>query len=147
MRNLIAAYALASTWAQQTNTTAAPSALEQCAMQKGCSLNDLDCRAACAGVPNPSTMQVNATNNCVAACNQTNVQEYALCTQNCINNNFNQAAPSTNTTTAGHAKNITAKNATNSSAAVSHSQAAALTHVGASMLLLAAGLFVAISSV
>ncbi|KAJ9059422.1 hypothetical protein DSO57_1002420 [Entomophthora muscae] len=158
IRKIIAACALASTYAQQSNTTAAPTALEQCATQKGCNLSDMNCRAACVGVPNPTSSQVNATNNCVAACNQTNVQEYALCTQNCINNNFNQAStPTSNSSSSpspssslspGHAKNITGKNSTDITSSSSSALTTSPTYfAGTSGLLLGAALFAALSSV
>lgn len=63
--------------------TGSPNKIQQCLDQNNCG-NDQACRAKCAGVPDPSESSVNATNDCVAKCNQSDPQEaYKACVNNC----------------------------------------------------------------
>ncbi|KAI9294237.1 hypothetical protein K502DRAFT_366014 [Neoconidiobolus thromboides FSU 785] len=100
-----------------------PTELEKCAQKNSCNVEDLACKALCTGVPNPSKSQIGDTTSCVAACNQTNIEEYKTCSTNCINKYYrkvdlpDQAKNSTNST---NAKNAT--NGTNSGALYSTSQ-------------------------
>ncbi|KAK3943616.1 hypothetical protein QBC46DRAFT_26899 [Diplogelasinospora grovesii] len=78
----------------QTTTDSAPSATssEQAAILaclNACDAGDVACRAKCIAVPNPDTAQVNATNQCVAACPQGNGtkadnEDYSNCVEGCI---------------------------------------------------------------
>src|SRR3954470_19906456 len=42
--------------------------VEDCINLRQCAEDDLDCRAKCAGVPNPTEKQVNDTKTCLDAC-------------------------------------------------------------------------------
>jgi len=85
----------------QTDTTTAPATTvsqdpaqaSQSACFAACGPTDVNCRAACAGVPSPNNSQVNNTDSCVAACVPGNGSApanamYSSCVGGCINDNF-----------------------------------------------------------
>ncbi|KAK0618367.1 hypothetical protein B0T17DRAFT_335872 [Bombardia bombarda] len=79
------------TSAQSPSTTATASAAQssQLACLKACDPGDVSCTSRCIAVPNPNESQVNATNNCVAACPRgTGTADdnlaYAECVDDCI---------------------------------------------------------------
>ncbi|KAK8140445.1 hypothetical protein PG984_000511 [Apiospora sp. TS-2023a] len=54
-----------------------------------CKAGDVDCQSKCIAVPSPNTQQVNATNNCVAACpvgkgTASENKNYETCVNDCI---------------------------------------------------------------
>ncbi|KAH6998076.1 hypothetical protein BKA56DRAFT_566783 [Ilyonectria sp. MPI-CAGE-AT-0026] len=58
-----------------------------------CDPGDVKCLSYCDVVPSPNDAQANATNNCVANCDQGDGSEketaaYATCVQDCISNNY-----------------------------------------------------------
>ncbi|KAF0517038.1 anchored cell wall protein 4 [Gigaspora margarita] len=81
-----------ATAANPANPAAAPSPtsnlIADCIKNHGCNDSDEACRAMCAGVPNPSPQDVNATSDCIAKCPNTTSSEYQSCQQACINNNY-----------------------------------------------------------
>jgi hypothetical protein len=90
-----AAFAIAADSTTETGTSAAPTAsltpLQQCL--KTCKDGDVNCQAACVGVPSPDTAAVNATTKCVADCTQgsgsvADNQKYSDCVKACITSNF-----------------------------------------------------------
>jgi hypothetical protein len=86
----LAALTLAQSTSTQTQTQTAVVTLspaEQCI--KGCSPADVNCQAACVGVPHPGNAQMNDTTSCVAACDQGDgsaqaSNAYAACRNACI---------------------------------------------------------------
>lgn len=84
--------AIAAAQSSQTTTQAATSVsvsltpLETCVI--GCG-TDVNCQAACAGVPSPNESTANQTTECAAACDQGDgspeaTEKYAACQQACI---------------------------------------------------------------
>lgn len=57
----------------------------------------LDCRAKCAGVPNPSESDIDKTNSCLSKCNQTS-PDYESCREECLGNYYTTSAVFTSTT-------------------------------------------------
>ncbi|CAG8457503.1 10490_t:CDS:2 [Diversispora eburnea] len=57
----------------------------------------LDCRAKCAGVPNPSESDIDKTNSCLAKCNQTS-SDYESCREECLGNYYTTSAVFTTST-------------------------------------------------
>jgi len=94
MKFLVALSLAALSLAQSTSTaTATQTAVvtltpaEQCI--KGCSPSDVNCQAACVGVPHPGNSQMNDTTTCVANCDQGDgsaqaSNAYAACRNACI---------------------------------------------------------------
>jgi len=87
-----AAFAIA---ADSTTTSAAPAAtlstLQKCLA--ACNADDVNCQAACVGVPSPDAAAANATTTCVADCNKndntaTGIINYTDCVKTCISSNF-----------------------------------------------------------
>ncbi|RIB22454.1 hypothetical protein C2G38_990889 [Gigaspora rosea] len=74
--------------AAAASPTDSSNSIDDCIKSHGCSASDQACRATCAGVPNPSSQDVNATTDCIAKCPNTTNSEYQSCQQNCINNNY-----------------------------------------------------------
>jgi hypothetical protein len=82
----------ALTLAQSEAATASPPAptltpVQQCLAK--CAAGDVNCQAICVGVPHPGEVQVNLTNQCVAACDQGDgsaaaSNRYAECRNACI---------------------------------------------------------------
>lgn len=73
--------------AAQSSQQAAQDAMIKCI--KACQDGDVACTSKCIAVPNPDTSQVNATNNCVAACpkgsgSATDNLNYQNCVDGCI---------------------------------------------------------------
>ncbi|RHZ53298.1 hypothetical protein Glove_443g73 [Diversispora epigaea] len=66
--------------------TPSPNAIDQCIKTYCDATSDdyLDCRAKCAGVPNPNPSDIDATNACLAKCNQTNADDYKTCQDKCF---------------------------------------------------------------
>ncbi|KAG9299413.1 hypothetical protein G9A89_009365 [Geosiphon pyriformis] len=72
-----------------------PNAIQACIDEKKCLYTDLDCRAKCAGVPNPTKTHIDITNDCIKQClpknatsNSVTNQEYEDCSRKCIKENF-----------------------------------------------------------
>ena len=86
----LAALSLAQSTSTATQTQTAIVTLtpaEQCI--KGCDPSDVNCQAACVGVPHPGNAQMNDTTSCVAACDQGDgsaqaSNAYAACRNACI---------------------------------------------------------------
>ncbi|KAL2184178.1 hypothetical protein L209DRAFT_757555 [Thermothelomyces heterothallicus CBS 203.75] len=60
---------------------------------EACKAGDVDCQSHCITVPSPNDAQVNATNNCVAACPQgkgseADTEAYRQCVGRCIGENY-----------------------------------------------------------
>ncbi|CAG8594241.1 8226_t:CDS:2 [Cetraspora pellucida] len=74
----------------QSPTAASPASatdsIAQCIINHHCAPEDINCRAICAQVPNPSNQDANATNACVAGCQSSanDSEAYKKCTSNCI---------------------------------------------------------------
>ncbi|CAK7564391.1 MAG: hypothetical protein SEPTF4163_002280 [Sporothrix epigloea] len=71
--------------------SSAQAAIDKCL--QACAADDVSCRAKCIAVPDPSAAQANATNKCVAGCNQGNGTAsanlaYADCVAACIGANY-----------------------------------------------------------
>ncbi|CAG8501997.1 17626_t:CDS:2 [Dentiscutata erythropus] len=79
-----------ATAASPATSTSAPDKISQCLQNQGCSYSDINCVAWCAGVPNPSPQDVNATNDCIASCPNTTNAGYQSCVSGCINSHYNQ---------------------------------------------------------
>jgi len=86
----LAALSLAQSTSTATQTQTAIVTLtpaEQCI--KGCNPSDVNCQAACVGVPHPGNAQMNDTTSCVANCDQGDgsaqaSNAYAACRNACI---------------------------------------------------------------
>ncbi|CAG8621974.1 3493_t:CDS:2 [Dentiscutata heterogama] len=76
--------------ASPATSTSAPDQISQCIQKYGCSNSDINCVAWCAGVPNPSQQDVNATNDCISNCPNTTTAGYQSCVSGCINSHYNQ---------------------------------------------------------
>ncbi|KAK3382994.1 hypothetical protein B0T24DRAFT_29807 [Lasiosphaeria ovina] len=80
----------ATTKSAASNTSGAtPEEASMVACLNACADGDVNCRSHCIAVPNPNAQQVNATNECVAACPQGNgtvsdITQYQKCTSDCI---------------------------------------------------------------
>ncbi|RHZ66124.1 hypothetical protein Glove_309g147 [Diversispora epigaea] len=69
-----------------STATPSPNAIDQC-IKTNCDASSddyLDCHANCAGVPNPNPSNIDATNACLAKCNQTNADDYKSCQDKCF---------------------------------------------------------------
>ncbi|KAK8048553.1 hypothetical protein PG994_010283 [Apiospora phragmitis] len=69
-----------------------------------CKTGDVNCEAKCVGVPNPNTQQVNATNNCIAACplskgTAAENKEHDKCVNDCIGQYYLTSAGASATST------------------------------------------------
>lgn len=73
----------------QKNATAADetNVIDQCIKKQNCAADDRECRAACAGVPDPDPKVANDTIACYEKCGKDNLpdneEEYKACTKNC----------------------------------------------------------------
>ncbi|CAG8576884.1 3280_t:CDS:2 [Paraglomus occultum] len=118
-----------------TTTTTAPDPIAQCIEQRQCG-SDQKCRAECAGVPDPTDTQANATNYCVEMCNSTSTdpQAYKNCQDNCITSNYLASATlptgtsATGTTTSGSPASPSATNSAANSTADSTPSSALSSH-------------------
>ncbi|CAK7232862.1 hypothetical protein SBRCBS47491_008413 [Sporothrix bragantina] len=100
-----------------TATTSAQAAINKCL--DACAADDVNCRAKCIAVPDPNAAQANATNNCVAGCNQGNGTAadnlaYADCVAACIGANYftSTGTPAQTTGAAGNGATGTAATTT-----------------------------------
>lgn len=100
------ASAQSTTVSSSPSTTTDPVAASIVACINKCDEGDVDCTAHCVAVPNPNNSQVNATNDCVAACPQGNGTaadnlNYSNCVQGCIGKYYYSSAGGTPQTTGG----------------------------------------------
>jgi len=120
----LAALSLAQSTSTATQTQTAVVTLtpaEQCI--KGCDPSDVNCQAACVGVPHPGNSQMNDTTSCVANCDQGDgsaqaSNAYAACRNACISSYIittGTDAPGGAYTTAGQSPAASAAPATTGS--------------------------------
>jgi hypothetical protein len=89
-----------------TPTTTDPVQASMIACIEACTPGDVSCTSKCIAVPNPNESQVNATNNCVAACPQGNgtesdIRNYETCVSDCIGQNYFTTSGGTPSPTGG----------------------------------------------
>jgi len=129
----LASIALAQSTSTQTQTQTAVVTLtpaEQCI--KGCAATDVNCQAACVGVPHPGNSQMDDTTSCVAACDQGDgstqaSNAYAACRNSCISSYIitsGTAAPGGAYSTAGQTPATSAAGPTSTGSATNASASA-----------------------
>lgn len=79
--------------AATTTASVSPAQQSQLDCLEACDAGDVKCQSYCITVPSPNEKQVNATNECVANCDQgkgseADTQKYAACIEDCVANNY-----------------------------------------------------------
>ncbi|KAK7418972.1 hypothetical protein QQZ08_011051 [Neonectria magnoliae] len=102
MRFTVALVAGFAAMASAATTTASvdPATASYVACLDACDAGDVKCQSYCITVPSPNESQVNATNDCVAGCEQGNGSQkqtdaYAKCVQDCISDNYYKTSSGT----------------------------------------------------
>jgi len=128
MKFSLFALTLAATVAAQTSNNATSSAMLTCL--QNCNPSDVNCRANCVGVPNPTSTQAAQTVQCVSQCNQNDTTAFTNCRNGCISSNFMAGQPSSGSTpsSAPSAPSASTGNSSNGTNATS----AAMTYEGGS---------------
>ncbi|KAF5017155.1 hypothetical protein F66182_10948 [Fusarium sp. NRRL 66182] len=85
--------AFATMAAAQTAVSMSPAQQSQMDCLEECDDGDVKCQSYCITVPSPNEANVNATNECVANCDQGDgsdeeTQRYSVCLQGCIADNY-----------------------------------------------------------
>ncbi|KAL4730456.1 hypothetical protein ACLX1H_002492 [Fusarium chlamydosporum] len=79
--------------AQSKTASVSPAQQSQMDCLADCDDGDVKCQSYCITVPSPNEANVNATNECVAACpkgkgSEADTEKYSVCLQDCISDNY-----------------------------------------------------------